>query len=77
MVARFQEGVELRSMIDLVLVKKDMLLFVQNVMAVREMGRGLLDHHVTLCKVRLIRALIKRREVFQARRIRCKKLRGH
>ena len=41
------------SMIDLVLVKKDMLRFVQNVRAVRGMGRGLLDHHALLYKVRL------------------------
>ena len=42
------------------------------------MGRGLSDHHVVLCKVRLVRAWIKRREVLVgARRIRSKKLREH
>ena len=37
-VARVQEGVEVKSMIDLVLVKKDMLHYVQDVRAVRGMG---------------------------------------
>ena len=31
--------------------------------AVRAMGRGLSDHHVILCKFRLVGAWIKRREV--------------
>ena len=35
-VARGQDGVELKSMIDLVLVKRDMLRYVQDVRAVRE-----------------------------------------
>ena len=70
-VARGQYGVEVKSMIDLVLGKKDMLCFVQDVRAVREMGRGITDHHVVLCKVRLVGAWIKRREVVEgARRIR-------
>ena len=43
-------------MIDLVLVKKGMLRDVQVVRAVRGMGRGLSDHHVVLCKVRLVGA---------------------
>ena len=43
-VARGRECVELKSMIDLVLVKKDMLRYVQNVRMVRGMGRSLLDH---------------------------------
>ena len=37
-VARGQDGVEVISMIDLVLVKKDMLSYVQDVKAVRGMG---------------------------------------
>ena len=42
------------------------------------MGRGLLDHYIVLCKVRLVGAWIKRREVVVgARRIRSEKLRGH
>ena len=66
------------SMIDLVMVKKDMLRYVQDVKAVREMGRDLLDHHVILCKVRLVGTWIKKKEVVtRARRIRREKLRGH
>ena len=63
-VARGQDGVEVKSMIDLVLVKKDMLHYVQDVMTVGEMGQGLSDQHFILCKVRLgWGAWIKRREV--------------
>ena len=51
-VARSQDGGEVKSMIDLVLVKKDMLCYVHDVRAVRGMGQGLSDHHVVLCKVR-------------------------
>ena len=36
-------------MIDLVLVKKDMLHFVQDLRAVKGMGLGISDHHVVLC----------------------------
>ena len=57
-------------MIDLELVKRDMLGYVQDVKAVRGMGRGISNHHVVLCKVRLLREWIKRREVVVgARRI--------
>ena len=49
-------------MIDLVLVKRNMLCYAQDVRAVRGMERGLSDHHVVLCKVRLVRAWIKRRD---------------
>ena len=42
------------------------------------MGRGLSDHYVVLCNVRLVGAWTKRREVVvEARRIRSKKLREH
>ena len=37
-VARGQDGMEIKSLIDLVVVKKDMLPFVQDVRAVRGMG---------------------------------------
>ena len=48
-----------------------MLRYVQDVRAVRGMERGLSDHHVVLCKVRLVGPWIKRREVVVgARRIR-------
>ena len=48
-VARGQDGVEVKSKIGLVLVKKDMMHFVQDLTAVRRMGRGISDHHVVLC----------------------------
>ena len=44
--ARGRDGVEIKSMIDLVVVKDDMLRSVQDVRVVRGMGRGLSDHHV-------------------------------
>ena len=40
-VARGRDGVEIKSMIDLVLVRRDMLRYVQGVRAVKGMGRGL------------------------------------
>ena len=77
--ARGQEGVEIKSMIDLVLVEWDMLRYMQDVRALRGMGQGLSDHHVVLCKFRFAEAWIERRElVVGARRIRSKKkLREH
>ena len=69
---------EVKSIIDLMLVKKDMLHFVQDVRAVRGMGQGISDHHVVLCKVRLVGTWIKWREIVDnARRIRSEKLREH
>ena len=74
-VAKGQGGVETKNMIDLVLVKRDMLRYVQDV---RGMERGLSDHYVVLCKVRLVGAWFKRREeVVGARRIRSEKQREH
>ena len=55
-VSRGREGVEINSMIDLLLVKRDMLRYVQDMRAVRGMRRGLSDHHVVLYKVRLVGA---------------------
>ena len=50
----------------------------QDVRVVRGMGRSLSNHHFVLCKVRLVRAWIKRKEVaVVARRIRNEKLREH
>ena len=46
-----QDGVEAKSMIGLVQVKRDMLRYVQDV---RELGRGPSDHHVVPFKVRLV-----------------------
>ena len=55
-------------MIGMVLMKKDMLSFVQYVRV------GLSDHHVVVCKVRLVGTWIKRREeVDVAWRIRSEK----
>ena len=42
-VTRGRDGVEIESMIDLVLVKRGMLRYVQDVRAVRGMGRGFSD----------------------------------
>ena len=41
-------------MIDVVIVKKGMVSYVQDVRALIGMGRGLRNHHVILCKVRLV-----------------------
>ena len=46
-------------MTDLVLVKKDILHYMQDVRAVRGMGRSHSNHHVVLYKVRLVGAWIK------------------
>ena len=51
---RAQDGVEVKSIVDLMLVKKAMLRYVQDVRRVRGMERGILDYHVLLCKVRLV-----------------------
>ena len=65
-------------MIDLVLVKKDMLRYVQDVRAVRGMGRCLSEHYVVRCKVRLLEVWIKRREVVVGvKRFMSEKLRVH
>ena len=47
-------------MIDLLLMKRDMLRYVQDVRGVRGMVRGITYHHVVLCKVRIVGAWIKR-----------------
>ena len=75
---RGREGAEIKSIIDLVLVERDKLQYVQDVRVVRGMEQGLSDHHVILCKLRLVGSWIKRREVVVgARRIRMEKLREH
>ena len=52
--------------------------YVQDVRAVRGKGRGLSNHYVALCKIRLVGAWIKRREVVAvARRIVSEKMREH
>ena len=47
-------------MIVQVRVKKDMLRYVLYMRTERGLGRGLSDHHVLLCKVRLVGAWIKK-----------------
>ena len=47
-VAEGRDGVEVKSMTDLVGVKRDMLRYVQDVRAVRGMGHGLSDRYVVL-----------------------------
>ena len=41
---------------DLVLMKRDMLRYVQDMRVVREMGHELSDPYVVLCKVRMVGA---------------------
>ena len=70
-----QGEVEVKSMVDLVLVKKYILHYVKDV---RGMGQGLSDQHVVVCKVRLVGAWIKGGEIVDgAKRIRSEKLREH
>ena len=58
--------------------EEGMLNLVQDVKAVRGMGRRISDHYVVLCTVRFVGTWIKRREVMDgARRIRSEKLREH
>ena len=67
-------GVEVKVITDVVLVKKGMLRYVKG----EKSERGLSGRHVVLCKVRLVGAWIKRREVVNgARRIRSEKTREH
>ena len=53
-----QDRMEMINMIELVLVKKEMLCYEQDVRVVRGMGRSVTDDHVVLCKFRLVGALI-------------------
>ena len=65
-------------MIDLVLIKEDMLHYMQDLRAMEGMERGLFYHYIVLCKVRLVSAWIKRREIVnETRRIRRKNSREH
>ena len=74
--ARGQDEVKVKDMIDLVLVKRDIMHYVQDL--VKGMGQCLSGHHVVLCKVRLVGAWIKRREVVDgARRFKNEKLWEH
>ena len=55
-----QDGVDVKSMIGLVLVKRDVLRYVQDLRVVRGMGGDLSDHDVVLLKFRLVGAWIRR-----------------
>ena len=59
---RGRGGMEVMSMIDLVLVKRDTLKHVHNVKTVEGMGQGILDHSVVLCNVMLVGTGIKGRK---------------
>ena len=77
-VARGQDGKEVMNMMDLELTKKDIMRNVQDLRTVRAVGRALSCHHIVLCKIRLMRTRIMRREVVNgAMRIRSEELRGH
>ena len=65
---RGQDGVEVKSMVDLVLGMKDILRYMNCVRAAREVGRGPSDHHVLLCKIRLVGTKTKRGEVMDRAR---------
>ena len=62
-VAGCQAGVQVKSMIDLMLVKMDILRYVQYVRSVGGMKRGISDHYIVLCYVGLVGTWIKNREV--------------
>src|SRR5678815_16083 len=51
-----RDGIEVKSMIDSVLVKKEMLKYVFDVKSVRGLGMGLSDHYFVLCKIKLVGA---------------------
>ena len=65
-VVKGQGGVETKSMIDLVLLKREMLRYVEDVRTVKGMGRGLSDHHVVLCKFRFLCMAV--RQFYRSRR---------
>ena len=54
--ARGEDALEVKGMINLVLVKKDILISMLDVKIVRGIGRSFSDHHAVLCKVRLVGA---------------------
>jgi len=60
-VARGRGGVN-RSMIDYMMVRKDMLRDVCDVRSIRGLGGGLSDHMIVLCKLRLSGVWIRKEE---------------
>ena len=55
-----QDGMEVISMIDLLLVTRDMLKYVYDVKTVRELARGILDSSVVLYKNKRVTTWLKR-----------------
>ena len=71
-----RNGNEVKSLIDMVLVKKEMLKFVMDVKAVRGLGMGISDHYIVLCKIVFVGAWMERKEKrTEMGRIRSEKLR--
>ena len=66
---------EVRSMIDLVLFKRNMLKDVCDVKCIRGLSGGLSDHMIVLCKLRVIGTWMRRQEkASEGKRIRSEKL---
>ena len=64
-----------RSMIDFVLVKKEMLKYVMDVRVVRGLSMDISDHIVVLCKIKLVGVWLEKKEVRKVvGRIKCEKL---
>ena len=76
-VTRFQNGIKVMSMIDLVLAKREILQYMHNVRTVREMGQGLSNHHAVCVKLGWWVHGLKGEVVNGGRRIRSKKLREY
>ena len=68
-VVRNQDGLEVMSMIDWVLVKRNMLKYKHDVKKVWGMGWGISDYYLTMRKVRLVDTWIKRKKMNRAQRI--------
>ena len=58
-----RDGLEVKSLIDLVLVKKEMQKYVLDVKAVRGLGMGISDHYIVLCKIRLVGTWMEKKEI--------------
>ena len=57
-----RNGNEVKSLIDLVLVKKEMLKYVMDVKAVRGMGMGISDNYIVLCKIVFVGAWMEKKD---------------
>ena len=56
-----RDGTEVKSLIDVVLVKKEMLKYVMDVKSVRGMGMGISDHYIVLCKIKFVGAWMEKK----------------